>query len=259
MKDNNGNTIKGKSTLTVTDKNSGNPVEILTKEQSMNSIEATDSQKTKFYLANGDYTVKAETDTMAGKQDFAIKEEGTDVTVKLNMNKDQNIVWYIENNDTLHIGGTGSMPDYEVVSGKYSLWTSAPWSTEKIRNNTKKVIVDKGITSIGECAFASLNYLKEVEIPQDITAIGEYAFYDCSSLESMDIPETVTDIGQTVFGRCTKLLNVKLPSNITVIPGGMFVYCQNLKNVEIPDGVTEIGNSAFGECESLTSIKKRLL
>lgn len=255
VKDNNGNTIKGKSTLTVTDKNSGNPVEILTKEQSMNSIEATDSQKTKFYLANGDYTVKAETDTMAGKQDFAIKEEGTDVTVKLNMNKDQNIVWYIENNDTLHIGGTGSMPDYEVVSGKYSLWTSAPWSTEKIRNNTKKVIVDKGITSIGECAFASLNYLKEVEIPQDITAIGEYAFYDCSSLESMDIPETVTDIGQTVFGRCTKLLNVKLPSNITVIPGGMFVYCQNLKNVEIPDGVTEIGNSAFGECESLTSIK----
>lgn len=147
------------------------------------------------------------------------------------------------------------MPDYEVVSGKYSLWTSAPWSTEKIRNNTKKVIVDKGITSIGAYAFASLNYLEEVEIPQDIIAIGEYAFYDCSSLESMDIPETVTDIGQTVFGRCTKLLNVKLPSNITVIPGGMFVHCQNLKNVEIPDGVTEIGNSAFGGCESLTSIK----
>lgn len=255
VKDNNGNSIKGKSTLTVTDKNSGNPVEILTKEQSMNSIEATDSQKTKFYLPNGDYTVNADTDTMAGKQDFAIKEEGTDVTVKLNMNKDQNIVWYIENNDTLHIGGTGSMPDYEVVSGKYSLWTSAPWSTEKIRNNTKKVIVDKGITSIGAYAFASLNYLEEVEIPQDIIAIGEYAFYDCSSLESMDIPETVTDIGQTVFGRCTKLLNVKLPSNITVIPGGMFVHCQNLKNVEIPDGVTEIGNSAFGGCESLTSIK----
>lgn len=254
VKDSNGNSRKGKSTLTVTDKNSGNPVEIRTKEQSMNSIEATDSQKTKFYLPNGDYTVNADTDTMAGKQDVSVKEEGTDVTVKLNMNKDRNIVWYIENNDTLHIGGTGAMPDYEFVSGKYNIWTSAPWSTEKIRDNTKKVIIDKGITSIGDYAFASLNYLEEVEIPDDVTSMGRDAFYDCSSLVTIDIPKSVTEIGIAAFARCEKLENITVPENITEINDLVFNHCHALRKINIPKKVTKIGQGAFWNCESLESI-----
>ena len=254
VKDSNGNSRKGKSTLTVTDKNSGNPVEIRTKEQSMNSIEATDSQKTKFYLPNGDYTVNADTDTMAGKQDFSVEEEGTDVTVKLNMNKEQNIVWYIENNDTLHIGGTGNMPDYDYVSGKYNIWTSAPWSTEKIRNNTKKVIIDKGITSIGTYAFASLNYLEEVQIPDDVTSMGRNAFYDCSSLVTIDIPKSVTEIGTAAFARCEKLENITVPENITEIKDLVFNHCHALKKINIPKKVTKIGQGAFWNCESLESI-----
>ena len=254
VKDSNGNSRKGKSTLTVTDKNSGNPVEIRTKEQSMNSIEATDSQKTKFYLPNGDYTVNADTDTMAGKQDFSVEEEGTDVTVKLNMNKDQNIVWYIENNDTLHIGGTGNMPDYDYVSGKYNIWTSAPWSTEKIRNNMKKVIIDKGITSIGTYAFASLNYLEEVQIPDDVTSMGRNAFYDCNSLVTIDIPKSVTEIGTAAFARCEKLENITVPENITEINDLVFNHCHALKKINIPKKVTKIGQGAFWNCESLESI-----
>ena len=254
VKDSNGNSRKGKSTLTVIDKNSGNPVEIRTKEQSMNSIEATDSQKTKFYLPNGDYTVNADTDTMAGKQDVSVKEEGTDVTVKLNMNKDRNIVWYIENNDTLHIGGTGAMPDYEFVSGKYNIWTSAPWSTEKIRDNTKKVIIDKGITSIGDYAFASLNYLEEVEIPDDVTSMGRDAFYDCSSLVTIDIPKSVTEIGIAAFARCEKLENITVPENITEINDLVFNHCHALRKINIPKKVTKIGQGAFWNCESLESI-----
>ena len=254
VKDSNGNSRKGKSTLTVTDKNSGNPVEIRTKEQSMNSIEATDSQKTKFYLPNGDYTVNADTDTMAGKQDFSVEEEGTDVTVKLNMNKDQNIVWYIENNDTLHIGGTGNMPDYDYVSGKYNIWTSAPWSTEKIRNNTKKVIIDKGITSIGTYAFASLNYLEEVQIPDDVTSMGRNAFYDCNSLVTIDIPKSVTEIGTAAFARCEKLENITVPENITEINDLVFNHCHALRKINIPKKVTKIGQGAFWNCESLESI-----
>ena len=254
VKDSNGNSRKGKSTLTVTNKNSGNLVEIRTKDQSMKSIEATDSKKTKFYLPFGDYTVNADTDTMAGKQDFSIKEEGTDVTVKLNMNKDQNIVWYIENNDTLHIGGTGNMPDYDYVSGKYNIWTSAPWSTEKIRNNTKKVIIDKGITSIGTYAFASLNYLEEVEIPDDVTSMGRDAFYDCSSLVTIDIPKSVTEIGTAAFARCEKLENITVPENITEIKDLVFNHCHALKKINIPKKVTKIGQGAFWNCESLESI-----
>lgn len=254
VKDSNGNSRKGKSTLTVIDKNSGNPVEIRTKEQSMNSIEATDSQKTKFYLPNGDYTVNADTDTMAGKQDVSVKEEGTDVTVKLNMNKDRNIVWYIENNDTLHIGGTGAMPDYEFVSGKYNIWTSAPWSTEKIRDNTKKVIIDKGITSIGDYAFASLNYLEEVEIPDDVTSMGRNAFYDCNSLVTIDIPKSVTEIGTAAFARCEKLENITVPENITEINDLVFNHCHALRKINIPKKVTKIGQGAFWNCESLESI-----
>lgn len=256
-KDNNGNSRKGKSILTVIDKNSGNPVEIRTKEQSMNSIEATDSQKTKFYLPNGDYTVNADADTMAGKQDFSVKENGTDVTVKLNMNKDQNIVWYIENNDTLHIGGTGNMPDYAMVAGSGSydyIETSAPWGTDKILEKINKVIIDKGITSIGHLAFASFKFMKKIEIPESVTSIGSYAFVECTSLDTIDIPQNVSKIGAWAFGNCIKLENIIIPDNVTVINQWTFVGCSSLKTVNIPKNVTQIGQGAFEGCMVLKEL-----
>ena len=254
VKDSNGNSRKGKSTLTVTDKNSGNPVEIRTKEQSMNSIEATDSKKMKFYLPNGDYTVNADTDTMAGKQDFSVKEEGTDVTVKLNMNKDQNIVWYIENNDTLHIGGTGNMPDYDYVSGNYYIKTSAPWSTDTILEKINKVIVDEGITSIGNFAFASLASMKKIEIPESVTSIGMNAFDACTSLETIDIPQNVRKIGDWAFGKCTKLENIIIPDKVTTINKCTFNGCSSLKNVKLSKNITQISQYAFEGCTVLKDI-----
>ena len=255
VKDKDENSIIGKSTLTVTDRNSGNPVEIRTKEQSLNSIEATDSKKTKFYLPNGDYTVNADTDIRAGKQEFFIEEQGTNVTVKLNMNKDQNIVWYIENNDTLHIGGTGDMPDYVYTSGKHKIPTNVPWAKEAEDKEIKKVIIEEGITSIGDFGLAYLESLKEVVIPEEVVSIGKCAFAGCSNLSEINLPENMVEIGSSAFSHCTKLEKIEIPKNVTVIKSGTFVDCINLKNVDLPDEVTEIGESAFEWCEGLGTIQ----
>ena len=112
---------------------------------------------------------------------------------------------------TLTISGTGDMYDYS--SNK-----SVFYDNGKI----KTVIIEKGVTSIGNYAFENCSSLESVTIPDSVTSISSWAFYYCTSLASITIPDSVTSIGFCAFSGCT-----------------------SLTSVTIPDSVTSIGNSAF--------------
>lgn len=45
----------------------------------------------------------------------------------------------------------------------------------------------KGITSVGQYAFAQCNQLTNVVIPNGVTTIGDYAFYNCTNLITMRV------------------------------------------------------------------------
>ena len=49
----------------------------------------------------------------------------------------------------------------------------------------KSVIINNGITSIGEEAFRDCSSLTSITIPNSVTSIGSEAFYECSSLENV--------------------------------------------------------------------------
>ena len=232
VKDINENSIQGKSILTVTDQNTGDTVEIRTKDQRTDSIEATDSKGIKIYLPNGDYIIKAVTGSREGTKEFSVRDRGTKVLVKLsNVNVDQNITWWIENNDTLYIEGLGNMPNYVYTSGKHKIPTSAPWANEIEKNNLKikKIVIDDGIMSIGEYAFMSFEDLQDVVIPDTVNSIGKCAFSTCRSLCTIKIPEGITEIGSSAFSNCIKLKNIKLSNSITVIKDGTFASCEGLE------------------------------
>ena len=103
--------------------------------------------------------------------------------------------------------------------------------------------------------FYYYSSVETVIIENGVTSIGEYAFDDCTSLASVTIGNSVTIIGKRAFHYCTSLTSVTIPDSVTCIGDSAFNNCTSLKSVTIPDSVTSIGPSAFYKCTSLTSIE----
>ena len=248
--DKDGKAIKGTSTVRVADSKTGEVVEIRDKTSSMESVELTDSKETKVYLPNGSYIVRAVKDKLEGEAKLTVHDRGTQVVVKLDdpsaeedSGKDGNITWRLTKDGTLYISGQGDMPDYD--------WNKIPWRDFSIN----KVVVQKGITSIGSFAFAYCRNLSSIKIPEGVTSIGSGAFEDCSSLSSIEIPEGVTSIGSIAFAYCRSLSSIKIPEGVTSIGSQAFEGCSSLSSIKIPKGVTSIEGSAFEDCSSLSSIE----
>ena len=146
---------------------------------------------------------------------------------------------------TLTISGSGDMHSY-------SFTIDAPWYT--YRSYVKKVVIEDGVTSIGDWAFCDCYLLVSVTVPDSVTSIGDYAFRGCSSLVSVTVPDSVTSIGSGAFRNCNRLGEIVIEGNVTSIGQYTFDGCTSLVSVTIPDSVTSIGYGAFDGCSSLTSI-----
>ena len=156
-----------------------------------------------------------------------------------------NLTWKLYADGTLNISGTGAMKDYNATDN-----LSPAYNNSKV----KKIVIEDGVTSIGDIAFSYCRSLTSITIPDSVTSIEFAAFNNCSSLTSITIPDSVTNIEDCAFEWCSSLSNITLPNNITSIGTGVFHGCSSLTSITIPDGVTSIGNNAFDSCSSLTSI-----
>ena len=141
--------------------------------------------------------------------------------------------------DTLTISGAGTM-------------NTSPWYDQ--RSSIKKVVINIGITSIGDYAFRNCTNLTSVSISNTVKSIGHEAFRGCSSLTTLTIPNSVNSIGQSEFASCSGLTELILSDNLTEIPFRAFSNCSNLQSITIPAGVTSIDGSAFIYCPALTSV-----
>jgi hypothetical protein len=138
-----------------------------------------------------------------------------------------NVTWSLDSSGTLTISGTGEMY-WSSHAEEYGFWS--PWSLN-YSDSVKKVVIQSGITHIGDSAF-----------------------YQHFNLESATIPDSVTSWEQAVFAFCESLKQVNIPSGLTKIPLGSFYGCSELSSVTIPDSVTVIHENAFVDCTSLPSI-----
>ena len=164
--------------------------------------------------------------------------------------------------DVLTVSGTGAMADY---ADSYAL----PWYGADI----KTIVIESGVTSIGNSAFAKCYNLESVSIPASVTSIGNYAFENCghdvealtvsfaegstpltigdnafseANLKFIDIPNRVTSIGIYAFSDCSKLESVSIPANVTSIGEGAFYSCYMLAKVNIyATSLTTYGDYAF--------------
>ena len=101
----------------------------------------------------------------------------------------------------LTISGTGEMTDY-------SFTAAPPW--DRYRDDITKVIIEEGVTSIGDWAFRYYDNITSVTIPDSMTSIGTWAFGDCYQLTSVILPESVTSVDIVAFENCCNLQSVTI-------------------------------------------------
>jgi hypothetical protein len=192
----------------------------------------------------------------------------------------ENLTWILSEG-TLTISGTGAMSNYSS--------SNVPWYS--YRNSIKTVIIEDGVTSIGNDAFVGYGYanLTSVTIGNSVTSIGNYAFCECYNLTLVTIPNSVISIGNYAFYGCN-LTSVTIPNSVTNIGDGAFDWCSSLTAIDvsedntayssengvlfnkektilvqypegkpdvdyaIPNSVTDIGDWAFDNCDNLTSV-----
>lgn len=134
----------------------------------------------------------------------AVAEEAGDATITpASGTCGSNLTWTLDDKGVLTISGTGGMKD---------CYPCGPWGTE-----VKEVVIEKGVTSIGDFAFEDCSSLSSISIPESVTSIGNDAFSGCSSLSSISIPNGVTSIGDYAFWRCSALTSIKIPNSVTSI------------------------------------------
>ena len=155
----------------------------------------------------------------------------------------KNLEWSIEKG-VLTISGSGNMTE---DNNSFM----APWASRK--DEIKRVVIESGITSIGDKAFADCTRLVSAELPESIEVIGEDAFAN-TALSEIFIPSRVTEIKARTFMDCYRLRIVEMPTSIISIGDSAFQNCERLPSIEIPFGVVSIGTSAFSGCSTLMDV-----
>ena len=142
-----------------------------------------------------------------------------------------------------------------------------------------EVIIEEGITKVGNNAFSGCKGLKKVTLPHSINNIGDYAFRDCVELQDINLNTEIANIGSGALYKCFKLKDergfiiyketlfgydgseetVIIPEGITVISSGAFVLeyfssRKGIRKIVVPDTVKRIDSNAFSYLEELQEI-----
>jgi hypothetical protein len=119
--------------------------------------------------------------------------------------------WTLKSSGTLMIRGTGAMPAFDANTNRPS------W--EEYREQITSVVIEEGITAVGDFTFYRNNTvtygnITSVTLPDTITTIGKSAFRN-TGIEELHLPENLTTLGVLVFDNCKSLDEIYIPAGLT--------------------------------------------
>lgn len=144
-----------------------------------------------------------------------------------------NLSWTLDSNGVLTISGTGTMKDFGYTyTGNGYETVSAPWMSHE--ENIRKIIIEDGVSSIGEYAFNGLRYIENLILSGSVKKIGTEAFRDCFIGGDFVIPEGVESIERWAFA-WNNFTSVSLPSTLKYIDSDAFYICSSLERYEVSE------------------------
>ena len=164
-----------------------------------------------------------------------------------------NVTWTLYKDGELVISGEGEMMNFG--------FHCAPWY-ESYSDDIKKVVVEKGVTSIGDNAFTNFYYTTVFKIAESVASIGQYSFgwtaFDhvlstTTDFDEIKLPESVTFIENRAFYG-SHIKQMVIPEKITIIKNSTFSNCIELDSVVIPSGITIIEDNAFANCSEIDTV-----
>ena len=180
----------------------------------------------------------------------------------------EHLTWTLGDDGTLTISGSGDMYNYSKET--------SPWYS--IKSNIKSVVIESGVTGIGDYAFYECMQIQSVSIPQGVTRIGyrafyycslipeitlpvgverieEQAFFICSSLAKLSISDGVKFIGSLAFGNCHHLTEITIPGSVESFGNGPFMYDSGIEKITLLEGAESIGYDLFQMCKNLKTVE----
>lgn len=243
-------------------------------------IEAQYSDGTKGIIPSDDCEISGFDSSAAGQNTIKVSYGGrtAEFTVEIRNVPDdyinsgkcgESLSFTVSKDGVLTISGSGDMEDYRLgyvvlENNSVVVRCSYPWADQK--DDIKKVIVEDGVTSVGEYAFYEFASLTGIELPSGLKRIGADSFRGCQALESLTIPAATETIGEEAFLNCKSLreLNAEQSNKIYSSENGVLyskdkrtlIKCPEAKQggLTIADGVTVIESWAFDNCGRLTEI-----
>jgi len=124
----------------------------------------------------------------------------------------------------------------------------------------KSIIIEDGITEIGDYAFSNCIELVNIEIPESILSISSLAFNECDNI-AYNIKDNIKYLGcdsnlyVIAMGTTNNFNSLnQIDEHCKIINNYAFCGCKSLENLVIPNGVISIGNEAFSLCNKLKNV-----
>lgn len=111
-----------------------------------------------------------------------------------------------------------------------------------------KIIINDGVTAIGDCAFRNCYDLTSVEWGKGLLDIGNDAFASDTGLTEIELPAKTYSIGENVFSGCTFLKTVTLPASLNSIGSSAFSNCTHLTRLTINSDLADCTDNVYRSC-----------
>lgn len=135
------------------------------------------------------------------------KMDALDVKVLDSGTCGENAAYTLYTNGLLRISGSGAADDQNETS---------VWAKNGMADSITKIIVDDGITKIGDHFFHGLPNVTSALIAQTVSEIGTYAFADCSKLSGIALPPVLTKLSSRTFSG-TGIAVLSVPVSVSTI------------------------------------------
>lgn len=128
--------------------------------------------------------------------------------------------------------GTGHGYDYDTTTHLNTLWY-------RNRSKVNDIVLNEGISYIGNYTFAELPHITDYAIPNSVKQIGNNAFYRNDSLTEVVLGEGIEEIGYQTFAENKNLVSVNIPESLTDIKYNSFDGCPKL--------ILTVSKGSYGE------------